>query len=225
MPVKLSPRLFAVASLVRGGGSLCDVGTDHAYLPIYLLENGRINLAIGADVGEMPLKNAASSVREYNMEERIDLRLSDGLSNILPDEADEIVFAGMGGTLIVSLLMNAPWLKNSRYHLIFQPQSRAEELREYLYSNGFIIGTELSVNEGKRYYIAFDAVYTGEAVKFNKVSCFLGKLPKNECAKIYLKHQLSRIEDKYNAYIVNGENAETDELFQIIKGIKDFIND
>ena len=119
MAQNLTPRLKAAASLVRGGGILADIGTDHGYLPIYLVETGKISKAIAADIGKMPLENARKSVELNGLSDKISLRLSDGLRSFSPDDADEFVFAGMGGTLIAEKLAETDWIKNEKYHFVF----------------------------------------------------------------------------------------------------------
>ena len=220
MAVKLTNRLFAAASLVKGGGIIADIGTDHGYLPIYLVQTGRISGAIAADIGKLPLENAAKSVEHYGLSENISLRLSDGLKAFSPDEVTEFVFAGMGGTLIAEKLKETPWIKNEKYHFVFQPQSRAEELREYLYLNGFEINKEIAVREGRRVYITFDALYTGEKTDYNLADCFLGKLPSTDEAKEHILHQVTRLEKRYNAGKDNEEIRKT--LFETINKLKDF---
>ena len=158
MNINLTPRLSAVASLVKGGGIIADIGTDHGYLPIFLVQSGKVKGAIAADIGKMPLENARKSVEEYHLKDKIELRLSDGLKEFSSNDASEIIFAGMGGTLIAEKLGETPWIKDNNIHFIFQPQSRAEDLRHYLFANGFEIITELATHEGRRHYITFDAV-------------------------------------------------------------------
>ena len=221
MNITLSPRLDAAAALVRGGGILADIGTDHAYLPVYLIQTDKISSAIAADIGKMPLQNAAETVEHYSLQQKISLRLSDGLNSFAPGEADEFVFAGMGGTLIAEKLAEIPWVKNPALHFVFQPQSRAEELREYLYLNGFEINRELAVHEGRRYYIAFDASYTGNNTAFRPSDLFIGKLPHNADAKEHLSHQLNRLQKKYNA-LRDGE--EKTYYSQIIDDLRCFID-
>lgn len=221
MNVTLSPRLNAAATLVRGGGVLADIGTDHAYLPVYLIQCGKITKAVAADIGKMPLLNAAETVKRYSLYNEISLRLSDGLCAFVPGEVSEIVFAGMGGTLIVQKLAETPWVKDPSLHFVFQPQSRAEELREYLYKNGFEIGTELAVHEGRRYYITFDAFYTGEMHDFSPVQLFTGKLPHTEDACRHLRQQYCRLQKKYDAL---SEGADKAYYAEILKGLEDFIN-
>ncbi len=222
MSLNLSERLAATASLINGGGVLVDVGTDHAYLPAYLILNNKIPFAIAADVRKMPLENAKETVKKYGLEEKIDLRLSDGLQNIKENEANEIVFAGMGGTLIAEKLKETLWIKNKKLHFVFQPQSRAEDLREFLFSNGFEIQKEIATHEGSRYYITFDAVYTGKINEFTVADCFIGKLPETEDAKIHLSKQLARLTARYEAKKFSEDN---EDLFKTILKIKEFIND
>lgn len=223
MIINLSERLSAAASLVRGGGIVADIGTDHGYLPIYLIQSGKIEKAIAADIGKMPLENARKSVAQYELSDKIELRLSDGLNSFKENEVQEIVFAGMGGTLIAEKLQETPWIKSEKLHFVFQPQSRAEDLREFLFENGFEIGTEIATHEGNRFYIAFDAFYSGEVREFTVADCFFGKLPKTEDAKIHIGKQVNRLQKRYEATKEIGKTD--DELFETIQKLKEFLND
>jgi tRNA (adenine22-N1)-methyltransferase len=223
MAQNLTPRLKAAASLVRGGGILADIGTDHGYLPIYLVETGKISKAIAADIGKMPLENARKSVEFNGLSDKISLRLSDGLRSFSPDDADEFVFAGMGGTLIAEKLSETQWIKNEKYHFVFQPQSRAEELRQFLYENGFQIEEEMATHEGRRVYIAFSAFYNGENTEYSYADCFLGKLLPTEDAKNHIKKQISRLSDRYSSATLSEEESKT--LFETIETLKEFTND
>ena len=223
MAQNLTPRLQAAATLVRGGGVLADIGTDHGYLPIHLVETGKINKAIAADIGKMPLENARKSVEQNALSDKISLRLSDGLKSFSPDDADEFVFAGMGGTLIAEKLSETPWIKDEKYHFIFQPQSRAEELRQFLYENGFQIEKEIATHEGRRVYIAFSAFYNGEKNEYTYADCFLGKLLPTEDAKNHIKKQVLRLSDRYNSAVLSEEESKT--LYETIEKLKEFTND
>lgn len=217
----LSPRLAATASLVAGGGNIADIGTDHAYLPAYLILTKKIPFAIAADVRRSPLDNARDTVQKYQLEKYVSLRLSDGLKEIKPDEVTEVVFAGMGGTLIAEKLSECPWAKDGKHHFIFQPQSRANDLREFLYKNGFTINQELAVCEGNRYYIALDANFTGEVKECTLSDCFIGKLPNTPEAKAYLKKQLDRYQRRYVA--LKKRNEDVEELEILLNDLKGFI--
>lgn len=224
MNVNLTPRLSAAASLVRGGGIIADIGTDHGYLPVYLIQSGRVRGAIAADIGKMPLQNAAKTIENYDLGNVISLRLSDGLREFSEGDADEYVFAGMGGTLIAEKLAETPWIKNSNLHFVFQPQSRAEDLRKFLFENGFSINNELAVHEGRRVYITFDATYTGEIKPFTDADCFIGKLPHTEDSHKHLSLQLTRLKEKYNAYLQCDRLNEVSGLLDTIQKIEGFIN-
>ena len=123
--LELQPRLQLLAELVPDGAKLADVGTDHGYLPVALLQQGKIQRAIATDIGEEPLQHARRTAEEYGLSESVDFRLCDGLNGMMPDEADTIVIAGMGGETIIEILKNAPWTRQKT--LLLQPMTKPEE--------------------------------------------------------------------------------------------------
>ena len=131
----LSPRLAALAALVPAGARLADVGTDHAYLPVWLLLRGKIRGAIASDVNPGPLDRGRETARAYGVEDKIDIRRCDGLAGLTAGEADTIVIAGMGGDLIARILAQAPWTREVA--LLLQPMSSQEDLRQWLAENGY----------------------------------------------------------------------------------------
>ncbi|MBE6973838.1 MAG: SAM-dependent methyltransferase [Ruminococcaceae bacterium] len=150
--LELTPRLHAVAELVPDGAFLADIGTDHAYLPVWLLLEGKIAHAIAADLREGPLDRAKLTAKEYNCTKNITFRLCDGLFGIAPEEADTIVIAGMGGETIAAILDQAAWTKNESYTLILQPMSAQNDLRRWLWQQGYGIRNEQVVREGDKLY-------------------------------------------------------------------------
>lgn len=149
----LQPRLRAIADLVPAGSRLADVGTDHGYIPIDLLLDGRISAAIATDIGELPLDHARRTARRCGLTEGIDFRLGDGLSPLSPDEVDVIVIAGMGGDSISDILTASPWAREGPL-LLLQPMSKAEVLRSFLPENGYSVEAERLVEDkGKLYPI------------------------------------------------------------------------
>lgn len=142
--LELTPRLALIASWVRSGAKLADVGTDHAYLPVWLTLHGRVASAIASDLRSGPLERARETGRAWGAE-NIDFRLGDGLAFIHPDEADTVVIAGMGGENIAAILAAAPWTADGRHTLLLQPQSRAEDLRRFLADHGYAITREALV--------------------------------------------------------------------------------
>ncbi len=150
--IKINDRLLTAVPLVRKGKRLADIGTDHGYLPIYLIDNGIINSAIAADINRGPLDKAEENIEKYNMTASIKTVLCDGLSGISSDEVDDVAIFGMGGELIIKIIDEAPWLKNTDKRIILQPMTHPEKLREYLANNGFrIIGETLSFDRDKTY--------------------------------------------------------------------------
>ena len=135
---RLDPRLELCASFVREGCRLADIGTDHAYLPVWLLKKEKISYAIAADIHLGPLRRAEKNIRKYHVEEKVSIRLSDGLETVFPIEVDDIVIAGMGGETIAKIIAEAPWLKDEKKHLILQPMTSAEDLRRYGMRNSLI---------------------------------------------------------------------------------------
>lgn len=141
--LELTPRLQLLADWVPPGARLADIGTDHAYLPVWLLLRGRIGSAIAADLREGPLRRAGETAQTYGVS--LDRRLCDGLSAIGSEECDTIVIAGMGGENISAILSAAPWTGRGCHTLLLQPQSKAEELRRFLMDHGYAIRREALV--------------------------------------------------------------------------------
>ena len=148
----LSDRLQAVASLVTAGHRVADIGTDHAYIPIYLLQEGLAESAIAMDVNEGPLKKAEEHVKENGMEGKIRLRLSDGFEKLEPFEADTAVIAGMGGPLMIRILSAYPEVTRSMKELVLQPQSEIAKVRAFLLEEGFLFIQEDMVKDDGKYY-------------------------------------------------------------------------
>ena len=149
MPEKLElgPRLRAIADLVPPDcRCLADIGTDHGYVPAALLLAGRVGRAVAADVGALPLDHARRTAARCGVEDRMDLRLGDGLSVLSPGEADVIVIAGMGGDTIAGILAAAPWSRDGPL-LLLQPMSRACELRRWLPEQGYEVRAETLVQD------------------------------------------------------------------------------
>lgn len=178
--ITLTNRLSMVAALVRDGRPFADIGTDHAFLPVFLLQTGKVPHAAACDVREGPLRNAKSTVEKYDLANEVDLCLCSGFDH--PDLKDysDFVLAGMGGNLIADLLDAAPWLQREDTHLVLQPQSHAEDVRDWLYRNGFSILRETATRDNGRVYIAMEVLYTGGTKAATLSECFLGKLPESD---------------------------------------------
>lgn len=155
--LSLQPRLRCIADCVRRGAKLADIGTDHGYLPVWLLQNGRIESAVASDINAAPLRHARRTAEEYGVAERIDLRLCAGLEGFTAQDADTIAVAGMGGETIIAILNAAPWLRQSNAVLLLQPMTKAELLRRWLTENGFYIASERLVRDKGTIYAVIEA--------------------------------------------------------------------
>lgn len=154
----LSPRLKAIAQLVPTAHTLADIGTDHGYIPLYLIEQKRIKHAIAADISAGSLDKARQLARQHQLEHCIETRLGNGLSVLTPGETDIIVIAGMGGILISDIIEQNQETARSADALILQPMIGQAELRRWLLQNGYDISDEELVKEGHRIYEIIVAV-------------------------------------------------------------------
>ena len=156
MKLPISKRLLCCASMVQSGSRVADIGTDHGYLGIYLLQSGAARHVIACDLRKDPLENARRNAKLFGVDGEMELRLSDGLEKIRPDEVDTVVMAGMGGDLIQKILSQCPWRKREGLQFILQPQSAGNVLRRWLCEDGFEIQREEPVQDGHFLYTVMD---------------------------------------------------------------------
>ena len=135
--MKLSERLMTIISLIPQNSIVADIGTDHGYIPAYLIENKISKKVIGTDISKGSLEKIIEYVRGLGYEEKIDSRLGDGLEVVKPYEIDTVIIAGMGGLLIRDILEKDKDVRESIVNFILQPMVAAKELREYLIENNF----------------------------------------------------------------------------------------
>ena len=159
MKIPLSTRLLACAQFVKKGDRVADIGCDHGYLSIHLLTNGIARSCIASDVNEGPLQSAMRNARKFGVGNKMEFCLSDGVQNV-PRDFDCMVCAGMGADTIMSIIHHsAEWLKDPKYRLILQCQSKRPELRQWLYDEGFRINQETLAKDGKFVYSIMEVVY------------------------------------------------------------------
>lgn len=144
--------------MVTPGNRLADVGTDHGFLPLYLLEQGRIPSALAMDVNRGPLERAMEHIEANQCQQYIETRLSDGLEKLIPGEVDTVVIAGMGGGLTVRILTKELCKLQGIKELILQPQSEQHEVRKCLAAIGFVIADEEMLEEDGKYYVVIRAL-------------------------------------------------------------------
>lgn len=195
-PFELSPRLRSVAELVPRGAAFADVGTDHAYLPIWLILQGILDRAIVSDLRAGPLENARQTAGRYGVAHKLDFRLCDGLSALRGEEVETISIAGMGGETIAAILAAAPWTAVGERLFLLQPMTAHGELRSWLYEYGFYIEREILTCEEKTLYSTF-LVKPGRAAPLTPAETWAGRQTREMDAPLrgqYLDKLLHRAE-------------------------------
>ncbi len=216
----LGGRLQLCASMVRPGTALADIGTDHAYLPIWLAKQELVSRAIAADIRPGPLQSAQRNIRRYRVEELVSTRLSDGLKSIFAVEADDIVIAGMGGEMMIQIIKNASWLRDGEKRLILQPMTSVPQLREFLAGEGFAVLREQAAVEDGYAYSAMQVQYAPEKVGTDSLYPYIGKLDAaEEDNRAYMRKVISQLEKKAGGLSVSGRQEEAAELIRTAEQI------
>lgn len=156
MKLPISDRLLACCGFVSPGERVADIGCDHGYLAIHLLQTGKARSVIAADINEGPLLSAVRNAEKFGFKDKIEFYLSDGAQKI-PRDFDTMVCAGMGADTIISILEAAPWLRDVKYRLVLQCQSKTPTLRRYLSETGFRIYEEAVLRDGRFLYTVMEA--------------------------------------------------------------------
>jgi len=169
----LDGRLMSAVGYVRGG-IVADVGTDHAYLPVYLVATGRADSAVASDINRGPIENAKETVRKYGLEDKITTLIADGLDGIEPYHPNDVIIFGMGGELIATIVDRAKWTREGT-RLILQPMTKPEALRDYLGEVGFRIVDETLSEADGRVYQTLCAEYDGEKREYHGLARLLGE--------------------------------------------------
>ncbi|NLK40202.1 MAG: SAM-dependent methyltransferase [Clostridiales bacterium] len=172
----LDDRLSAVASFVREGAVFADIGTDHAYLPIHLILERKVEVAFATDINHEPLRRAVENVKKYRLSDKIKCLLCDGFSALKDYGITDGAICGMGGELICAIIEDAPFIKKRGMRLILQPMTRPHEVRKYLLKHGFnITGEKLALTDGKLYN-CICADYDGNIRRYSDLELELGKI-------------------------------------------------
>ena len=178
-PILMLPddRLKTAASLVTDGGVTADVGTDHGYIPIWLLQQGICRSAVASDINRGPLERARENGIRYGVADRLKLYLCDGLDGVEPEEngVTDICICGMGGELIGAIVCRSAYVKERRTNLILQPMSSGYELRKVLLEDGFVIREERLCQAAGRVYSCIRADYTGEKIVYTEGQLLVGR--------------------------------------------------
>ncbi len=189
--IKLGNRLQKCADFVPNNAKLLDIGTDHGYLPIWLIKSDKIKTAIAADVAQEPLQSAKLNCEKYNVD--IKTVLSNGFENIAKNDFDTVVIAGMGGELIAKIISECEYIKENDYTLILQAMSKAYKLREFLFNEGFSIVKEEAVKDKGKIYSVMSVKY---AVSKNNCE-YMGQLvPKSEYSLEYAQNIIKDLKNR-----------------------------
>lgn len=224
--MELTPRLRAIADLVPPGASFADIGTDHAYLPTWLLLNGVIGHAIAADINQGPLERARETAKKYSVENQMEFRLCDGLTAVQEGEVSVIAIAGMGGDTIAHILGQAPWTKNPEITLLLQPMTSQPDLRQWLFENGYCIHNERIVHEGGKLYIIL-FVKAGTMDELSPAELWAGKQSRDPLRGEFLNYVAQKVgkalDGQRSASCPNAEIIQQLEL--VLSGLKNMMEE
>lgn len=212
----LGERLRTAAKFVRQDAVFADIGTDHAYLPLFLLQQKRIKRAIASDVNEGPLAKARANAREHGFCDSMDFLLTDGALALCNMGVTDIAICGMGGELIARIISDATYLKNEKIRLILEPMSRQSHLRRYLAKEGFSFVAEEYVTDNSKHYVCIVAEYSGEKRDISDVAAEIGECESRDNdspAKLgYFRSKLHAAQRSREGKVAGGESIELDDL-------------
>ncbi len=200
--MELRGRLSAIAEKIPQCGTLADIGTDHAYIPVFALLHSKCRRAVAADVKKGPVEIAVRNIRHYELENSIETRLGYGLQPLLEGEADVIVITGMGGMLITEILTDGLEKACKAGLLILQPMNAVEALREWLYETGFDIIEETLAEETDKIYNILCVKWTGLIKKLDKFHYYIGYELEGRTDRLFKKYAAKRL--KLLETMING---------------------
>ncbi|MBQ2890313.1 MAG: SAM-dependent methyltransferase [Clostridia bacterium] len=219
---KLTPRLQKIYDILTPCETVCDIGTDHAYIPVCLCLNNKCKKAIASDIKKGPVERAKKTVSLYGAQTQVEVRLGGGLETVSVCEADAIIIAGMGGLLIAQILEESENIAKSAKELILQPMTAIAELREFLNKNGYTINEEHIVREEEKLYTIMK-VSVGKDIPYTEAELYLGKaVIKNEHYEAYKISRLNKI-DKQIAGLERSQNTQHRSRLNNLLSLKEMI--
>lgn len=220
--MQLSKRLESVSSLVTPGFRVADIGTDHGYIPLWLIMQGVIPGAIAMDIHKGPLQRAKVNIQAYELEEKIETRLSDGLGELRPGEADCVVIAGMGGSLVIKILKEGAEVLRTVRELVLQPQSDMEKVRRFLQKEGYRITSEKMILEDGKFYPMMRAEH-GRMEELSEIEALYGPCllkEKNVCLKQFLEREQQTFESVRHSLAESKTTRAKERLLEIAEKIE-----
>lgn len=221
MRIPITERLKTAAEMIGQANILCDIGCDHGYLPIYLIQNEQIQFAYACDLRDGPLKTASRNIRDFHMKEQIQTVKSDGLHELNQLSFDVISICGMGGRLIAEILERDKEIALRAKKLVLQPMSEIPVLRKFLGENGFVITEERLALEDRRFYVLL-SVTPGEETNREEMDYILGRklfLRSDSLTKAYLKKETERFQAILEA---RGGEKNAPEIHRILSELKKY---
>lgn len=220
--MNLSTRLKAIVDYIEPNLKIADIGTDHGYIPIYLIKNNISNFVIATDINKGPIKTLLNNLKENKIESGVYERLGSGMKVIKENEVDVVIIAGMGGNLIADIISNSYNISKSLKYMILQPAQNPEVLRKYLFNNGFKVLEESLVLDFGKYYHTIK-VGLGEDIPYEKeIYYYVGrKNIKNKSFESYMKNKIDSFEKaiKYSEKAI--DKARYNYLKNLLKEIKE----
>jgi tRNA (adenine22-N1)-methyltransferase len=197
--MELKGRLKAVADFVKPCETLCDIGTDHAYIPIYLINNKVCRYCIATDIRKGPLKKAKNNILKNKLQEHIEVRQGYGLATVSMDEADTVIIAGIGGNLINEILSRGRDKAIKVKSFVLQPMNAIEKTRMWLLENGYCITKERLQKEGEKIYNVIEAVWNNKIYKQDDIYYYIGEklIECNDPLLLqYIRNNINRLDKK-----------------------------
>jgi tRNA (adenine22-N1)-methyltransferase len=225
--MKLTPRLQTIANLIPEGAKVGDVGSDHGYLVAYLVEQEQVSKAIASDINQGPVDNALSTLKENNLQDKIEVRLGGGLEPYVNGEIDIAVIAGMGGMLIRDIISDALVLARTLDFLILQPMTQQSELRRWLVENGFELFNERNIREGNKYYEIFcvriGVTQVADPIQYEigfEKECDLMAAGQREEYLVFLQHKIKKYQKIKKEIEHKGSEGSSETLEQVAKKLQ-----
>jgi tRNA (adenine22-N1)-methyltransferase len=216
--INIDARLKALAGYVRSGNITADIGSDHAYLPIWLVQQGITDKVIACDINAEPCRRAEENIKKYGCASNITVIRSDGLKDAVSYKPKDIIVAGMGGDVICDILRGGDYIKNAEIRLILQPMTRTRLVREFLLTGGFkIIGDNLT-RDGRWLYNILAAEYDGVVKSFTPFAAAVGNidmLRENEAFEFYINRLIKSVTAR-----VTGKNDHGSEDTQLLEELR-----
>ena len=222
--LELSKRLSLIANLVKEGSSVCDVGTDHGYLPAFLYLSRRCKSVCATDINEKPLDSARKNLERFGAD-GVKLVLCDGLAGVTRADADTVIIAGMGGEVISGIIDRANFLRDETVSLVLQPTTAAKELRVYLSQKGFAVEDEIALQENGKIYSIMQVRFTGKPYKISDAQAVIGLLkPTSDDSRAYINKQCTIAQKcKTQLKFAKDKQKEYEHYFKLSEELKDIL--